>query len=302
MHSSLALIPVRRLGVAASVLFLLSSCGGGSSVTTPPVPGPTASTAPTPGPIAAPTPIPRLSKSCAKLGIGSATARCPRETASFQNEVDAAINHLRATRPELFNGDQLLSSGQFLIGMINELDSQGICAGWDGEELAVKNSDAFNDQYDITTASGLVRSGVSAYRTTCYPAAWPLDVAPAAATPDCPNIPPSKELTCQREISKFYPDVEAAISQVIAEKPQYFDFSDHPAASDWPKVVNVDGYTKDVIAILKGKGYCARFDADGELGVKNSSNFNEQFAILLSHIWVRRGEGIYRSTCYPSAW
>ena len=37
------------------------------------------------------------------------------------------------------------------------------------------------------------------------------------------------------------------------------------------------------------------------MAVKNTSDYNEQFAIILSFIWVRRGEGIYRSTCYPSA-
>jgi hypothetical protein len=64
--------------------------------------------------------------------------------------------------------------------------------------------------------------------------------------------------------------------------------------------VDENGYLQGLVQILKGKGYCARWDGV-ELAVKNTSDWNEQFAVILSHIWVRRGEGIYRSTCYPSA-
>ena len=67
--------------------------------------------------------------------------------------------------------------------MIKALDRQGICAGWDGEELAVKTTDSFNDQYDIMTAAGKVRQGESAYRTTCYPAAFPLNDGRARGRP-----------------------------------------------------------------------------------------------------------------------
>jgi hypothetical protein len=215
--------------------------------------------------------------------------------------VDEAINHVRATRPEIFEGTYVLSTGQFLIGVINALDAKGICAGWDGEELAVKTNDTFNDQYDILTAAGTVRPGVGSYRTTCYPAAYPLDVAAPAATPDCPNLPPSREITCGRETSRFYPDVDAAQAQMLKEKPQLFDFTDKPVAADWPRIVDQDAYLKGMIDILKAKGYCARWDTR-ELAVKNTSNFNEQFAIIYAYTWIRRGEGIYRSTCYPSTY
>ncbi len=275
----------------------LTVCGG-SSPTQPPTPGPTPTAAPTPTPVA--TPLPPLSASCNKLGAGSAATRCPREQANFQAEVDDAINQVRAEKPGIFNGDQVLSSGQVIIGVIKALDAKGLCAGWDGEELAVKTSDSYNDQYDILTASGRIRQGTSSYRTTCYPAAFPLNSGAPAATPDCPNLPPSRELTCGRETSRFYPDVEAAIGQVLKEKPEFFDFSDIAARTDWPKIANQEGYLASLVQILKAKGYCARWDGK-ELAVKNTSDYNEQFAVILSFIWIRRGEGIYRSTCYPSA-
>jgi hypothetical protein len=46
----------------------------------------------------------------------------------------------------------------------------GVCAIFDGEEIGVKNTNAFNDQYDIHLASGHVRRGEGSYRATCTPA------------------------------------------------------------------------------------------------------------------------------------
>jgi hypothetical protein len=284
---------VRVVGLAMT----LTVCGG-SSPTQPAGPSPLPTVAPTPTPVA--TPLPPLSGSCSRLGPGSTSVRCPREQANFQTEVDDAIREVRAEKPGIFNGDEVLSTGQLLVGVIKAMDAKGICAGWDGEELAVKTGDSFNDQYDILTASGRIRQGVSSYRTTCYPAAYPLDQGAPAPTPDCPNLPPSKELTCGRETWRFYPDVEAAIGQLLAQKPELFDYTDIAKGTDWPRIANQDGYIQGIIQILKTKGYCARWDGK-ELAVKNTSDYNEQFAIILSFIWIRRGEGIYRSTCYPSA-
>lgn len=275
----------------------LTVCGG-SSPTQAPTSAPPPITTPTPVPAA--TPLPPLSSSCRKLGAGSPNNRCPREQATFQTEVDDAINQVRATNPGAFNGDEVLSSGQVIVGIIKAMDAKGICAGWDGEELAVKTNDTFNDQYDILTAGGRIRQGVNSYRTTCYPAAFPLDNSVPAPTPDCPNLPPSKDLACSRETSRFYPDVEAAIGQLLKEKPELFDFSDLAVRTDWPKIANQDGYLQGLREILKAKGYCSQWDGK-ELAVKNTSDWNEQFAVILSFIWIRRGEGIYRSTCYPSA-
>ena len=51
-----------------------------------------------------------------------------------------------------------------------EVERLGYCATNDGEELAVKNSNSFNDQYDIIQGAGYVRRGAGSYRSTCYPA------------------------------------------------------------------------------------------------------------------------------------
>jgi hypothetical protein len=47
---------------------------------------------------------------------------------------------------------------------------QGLCAHNDGEELAVKANNGFNDQYDVLTSDMYIRRQGGSYRSTCYPA------------------------------------------------------------------------------------------------------------------------------------
>src|SRR5262245_7734928 len=137
-------------GTAASLL-LLAACGGGSNenVTNNP---PAATTPPA---VAAPTatpppfdPIPGAS-SCARLGAGR-EGSCSRESPNFMGDVDAVLNELIRERANLFEntggGLRVRSTGQFYVAFLQKLDARGICAQFDGEEVGLKNSDAFNDQ------------------------------------------------------------------------------------------------------------------------------------------------------------
>ena len=45
----------------------------------------------------------------------------------------------------------------------------GLCAYYDGEELGVKNSNSFNDQFDILVSSGHIRRGAGSYRAHLPP-------------------------------------------------------------------------------------------------------------------------------------
>ena len=48
------------------------------------------------------------------------------------------------------------------------------------------------------------------------------------------------------------------------------------------------------------KGYCSRFDGE-EIVVKTQNGFSEHYDVFLGEGFVRRGLGIYRSTCWPAA-
>jgi len=54
-----------------------------------------------------------------------------------------------------------------MVANLNAMD--GICAVDDGEEIGVKNTNAFNEQWNIYFSRGLVRR---TYVTTCSPAAF----------------------------------------------------------------------------------------------------------------------------------
>jgi hypothetical protein len=58
----------------------------------------------------------------------------------------------------------------YISGMVEGMARRGYCAHYDGEELAVKNTNDFNEQFDILSSSMGVRSGSESYRATCRPA------------------------------------------------------------------------------------------------------------------------------------
>jgi hypothetical protein len=54
--------------------------------------------------------------------------------------------------------------------VVQAIRATGRCAIFDGEEVAVKNTNDFSDQYDIITFNNFVRWGDGAYAATCRPA------------------------------------------------------------------------------------------------------------------------------------
>jgi hypothetical protein len=64
----------------------------------------------------------------------------------------------------------VLDPDAYVAGVVQGMGRRGYCALYDGEELAVKNTNDFSDQFDILTADNRVRSGSESYRATCRPA------------------------------------------------------------------------------------------------------------------------------------
>ena len=297
----------RRLGLLSlSSLVLMSfvTCGGDDSPSGgTPMPSPTANPGPTPTPVPSDPP---LSASCERIGFGARAERCPREAPTFEDDVDQAIRTLQAERPDVFDGQRILKVGAYYVGLIEILDRQGICAGFDGEELGVKTSNDWNEQYDIETVNGLARFAPVSYRTTCYPAAFPIQPGPPIPAAAGCNLPPSQTIACGREpASQYYEAVNAAIGEVLEARPELFDYNDissiNAARDGLPGIRNLEAYASAVADVLVSNGYCARWDSK-ELQVKRGSNeFNEQHAITFSLTHVRRDVNMYRSSCYPSS-
>ena len=111
----------------------------------------------------------------------------------------------------------------------------------------------------------------------------------------------SRDTACAREADYFYlDDVERSIDEVMVAHPEYFDFTVHAPGASWPGVRDFEGYHQAVVQRLIAKGYCAIFDSE-EIQAKKENRFSEHFDIHLGDGYVRRGEGAYRSTCWPAA-
>jgi hypothetical protein len=145
-------------------------------VTTPP---PTTVPAATAGQPSAP---PTAASSC-KYGKGTVNTSCQRQGARFVTDVDAAITELTRQQPQLFNfndeagpgGYRVLDPDKYVAGVISNLQAKDFCAGFDLNELQVKNGNEFSEQYDILVSTGHARRGAGSYRSTCNPASFPLD-------------------------------------------------------------------------------------------------------------------------------
>jgi hypothetical protein len=280
---------------------LLPGCGGSKSPAAAPTPAPTA--APTPVPIPTPN-LPGMA-SCSKLPMGTEVgSRCDRSGPTFQTELEQAVAELRRDQPNIFRetsgGTLITSPGRFFVGVIENLDKKGLCAGFDTEEIQIKNSNEFNDQFHLRTSRGFLRFGPSIYRATCFPAAFPLPPPPFLPNNGC-KLAPSRDVACSREEEFFYlGDVEATIDEVMRQHPEVFDFGVRAPGTNWPGVRDFERYHELVVQSLIAKGYCAIFDSE-EIQVKKESRFSEHFDVHLGDGYVRRGEGSYRSTCWPAA-
>jgi hypothetical protein len=111
----------------------------------------------------------------------SVSIACGRETAQFLNVVEDAIDQVVREHPEWFDTSstqpggspgsyRVLNDDAYTAEMVRVVNSKGLCARWDGEELNIKTNNVNSDNYDIHTAQGYIRRGEGAYRVTCYPA------------------------------------------------------------------------------------------------------------------------------------
>ncbi len=162
------------IGLAFAVAFL-SACGGDTPATPEPVP------TPTPTPAATPTPIPNPGSvgafacplpASSNPNVGP-PGSCPEIQPRLGNQVNAAIDKAQREHPELFNFNELsgpsprvLDRAKYHQVVAEYLVQAGVCTIIEKEEIAVKNDNSFNEQWNIHTSQGFVRRR---YVTTCAP-------------------------------------------------------------------------------------------------------------------------------------
>jgi hypothetical protein len=120
----------------------------------------------------------------------------------------------------------------------------------------------------------------------------------------CPFGKGTVSAVCSRDHSMLLQDVEGAIDRLIEDEPQLFDLSREAAPGTRAYyVLDHDAYLQGVVDELRKAGLCAEQDYDGgeTISAKDSNDFSEDFDVLLSDGFIRRGNGSYRQTCNPSA-
>jgi len=105
-----------------------------------------------------------------------------------------------------------------------------------------------------------------------------LSVIPACALPA--SRPSSPD--CQKPAARIGGGVDAAIDRAMAVRPELFDFKD---VNGGPRILDYDAYMTAVVAALGEAGFCGKVDAEGEIGVKTSNSFNEQWIIASRAGW-----------------
>ena len=88
---------------------------------------------------------------------------------ALQAQVEAAQAEVARLRPDFFDGNRVRSEDAYVQEVARILRTRGLCASQGGpkDEVAVKTSNDWNDQYDIVLGSGQVWTS---YQVTCRPA------------------------------------------------------------------------------------------------------------------------------------
>jgi hypothetical protein len=257
-----------------------------SAADTPPIPPPAAATTTA----ATPAPTPQAGvRGCGLPPVTTPGGGCTRDEPLFLGEVDEAVRQLQRQRPDIFEASYVLSPPQFYLGVIANLEAKGFCAAFDGEEIQIKDSQAYSEQYHLITSGQYLRWGEVTYRATCRPAAFPTVQSPLGQRGDC-RLPSSRSIACARETPRYLGQVQAAIEQLRRERPDLF-------RGDY--VLDSDAYYAGLVRILKGTLACAIFDGE-EIAVKNDNNVSEQYHVQFSWGQIRNDAYAYRASCYPA--
>jgi hypothetical protein len=111
----------------------------------------------------------------------------------------------------------------------------------------------------------------------------------------------STDASCGRDQSLFFPDLNAAIEQVIREHPEYFNLKETRGEGSY-KILQRGAYTSAVIANLEERGYCAALDMyRWSFLVKRDDSRSEQFEIEGPSDFVRRGLQSFEAGCRPAS-
>jgi hypothetical protein len=148
--------------------------------TVTPVPNAPAPNNPAPNNPAPNEPAPAPGGGSCPLPAGQWNENCSMQSQTFLSRVETAIDEVVRSNPQYFNLNrtrggcpncfQVVDPTAYVNAVARAVTRNGVCGYYDGEELAVKSSNSFNDQFDILTSDLFIRRQSGSYRSTCRPA------------------------------------------------------------------------------------------------------------------------------------
>lgn len=150
---------------------------------TPPAPAPTPGPSPTPTPTPAPQPTPTPTpsstpppSSCAPAPASGRESCSRLGSSQYLSIVEAASDDVIRANPGWFRDEGpykmklLVEEGQYNRALISAINRRGACAGYYAEEISVRKSGDFSENFDVLTGDYYLWRGAGSYRSTCVPA------------------------------------------------------------------------------------------------------------------------------------
>jgi hypothetical protein len=123
-----------------------------------------------------------------------------------------------------------------------------------------------------------------------------------ASANTCPIGRGDPAAECGKSAPQLTAAVEAAIDKLVQERPELFNKTEEAGANTGQyRVLARDAYIDGVIANLRAAGLCSERTVDRErVLVKSTNALSEEWDVLLSSGFIRRGSYSYKQTCEPS--
>lgn len=119
----------------------------------------------------------------------------------------------------------------------------------------------------------------------------------------CPIGKGSVDAPCQKLSPRLLDQLQAAIDRLVRDHPEIFNRADEDGAhSGQYLVLKSDEYLDGVISNLRAAGLCAERTMDRErIVAKITNDFSEEWDVITSRGYIRRGRGSYIQTCTPAS-
>ena len=137
---------------------------------------------------------------------------------------------------------------------------------------------------------------------TPQPVATPAPGGEGASASSCPIGKGDPDATCTRRSPQLLAAMDAAIDRLVRDRPELFNrLEEASPGSGLYRVLDSERYLDGVVANLRASGLCAERTLDLErVVVKSTNDFSEEWDVLASSGFIRRGGGSYLQTCEPA--